>query len=138
MNFLKIGNILLWALTNDNKNYELAINLEDWSGNKRFARYTGFRIGPESDKYRLYFTKMYLGNGGDSLFSHNGLAFSTFDVDNDNREGDDFAERSCARLYKVTQNHCYCALDVEFLNNRNYREDGGMGIVTIRISTAGI
>lgn len=99
----KIGNILLWALTNsnDNKKYELAINLEDWSGNKRFARYKGFRIGPESDKYRLYFTKMFLGNAGDSLFSHNGLAFSTFDVDNDNREGEDFAERSCARLYKV-------------------------------------
>ena len=32
--------------------------------------------------------------------SHNGLPFSTFDVDNDNREGD-FSERSCARLYKV-------------------------------------
>lgn len=44
---------------------------------------------------------MFLGNAGDSLFSHNGLAFSTFDVDNDNREGEDFAERSCARLYKV-------------------------------------
>ncbi|XP_046443576.1 techylectin-5B-like [Daphnia pulex] len=97
-----LGNILLWALTNsnDNKKYELAVNLEDWSGNKRFARYKGFRIGPESDKYRLYFTKMFLGNAGDSLFSHNGLAFSTFDVDNDNREGEDFAERSCARLYK--------------------------------------
>lgn len=93
----------MWALTNsnDNKKYELAVNLEDWSGNKRFARYKGFRIGPESDKYRLYFTKMFLGNAGDSLFSHNGLAFSTFDVDNDNREGEDFAERSCARLYKV-------------------------------------
>ena len=36
------------------------------------------------------------------FFSHNGLPFSTFDVDNDNREGD-FAERSCARLYKVSK-----------------------------------
>ncbi|KAG7159303.1 Fibrinogen C domain-containing protein 1-A-like [Homarus americanus] len=36
---------------------------------------------------------------GDSLYSHNGLPFSTFDVDNDNRDGD-FVERSCARLYK--------------------------------------
>jgi hypothetical protein len=34
------------------------------------------------------------------MYSHNGLPFSTFDVDNDNRDGD-FAERSCARLYKV-------------------------------------
>jgi len=43
---------------------------------------------------------LYYGNSGDSLYSHNGLPFSTFDVDNDNRGGD-FAERSCARLYKV-------------------------------------
>ena len=43
---------------------------------------------------------LYYGNAGDSLYSHNGLPFSTFDVDNDNRAGD-FAERSCARLYKV-------------------------------------
>lgn len=46
------------------------------------------------------FQNLYYGNAGDSLYSHNGLPFSTFDVDNDNRGGD-FAERSCARLYKV-------------------------------------
>ena len=47
-----------------------------------------------------YPKNLYYGNAGDSLYSHNGLPFSTFDVDNDNRAGD-FAERSCARLYKV-------------------------------------
>ena len=46
-------------------------------------------------------TKHYRANC--CCFSHNGLPFSTFDVDNDNREGD-FAERSCARLYKVRYN----------------------------------
>ena len=99
----KTGNVLLWALTNsvDQKKYELAIDLEDWSGNKRFARYKNFRVGPETDLYRLYFKSMYLGNAGDSLASHNGLPFSTFDVDNDSRDGKDFAERSCSRLYKV-------------------------------------
>ncbi len=44
----------------------------------------------------------FYGNAGDSLHSHNGLPFSTFDVDNDEREGD-FADRSCARLYKVSE-----------------------------------
>jgi len=44
-------------------------------------------------------TRTYYGNAGDSMYSHNGLPFSTFDVDNDNRDGE-FAERSCARLYK--------------------------------------
>ena len=28
---------------------------------------------------------LYYGNSGDSMYSHNGLPFSTFDVDNDNR-----------------------------------------------------
>jgi len=96
-----LGNILIWALTNvDNKTfYELAVDMEDWSGNRRFARYRSFRIGSERDAFRLYHQNLYYGNAGDSMYSHNGLPFSTFDVDNDNREGD-FAERSCARLYK--------------------------------------
>ena len=75
--------------------------MEDWSANRRFARYRSFRLGNELDKFRLYHQNLYYGNAGDSLHSHNGLPFSTFDVDNDNRDGD-FVERSCARLYKVT------------------------------------
>ena len=97
-----LGNILISALTNDNSTkYELAIDMEDWSANRRFARYRSFRLGNELDKFRLYHQNLYYGNAGDSLHSHNGLPFSTFDVDNDNRDGD-FVERSCARLYKVT------------------------------------
>ena len=100
-NYCGTGNTLLWALTNlDNTTeYEMAVDLEDWSGNKRFARYLSFRVGSESEKYRISYANLYFGNAGDSLYSHNGLPFSTFDVDNDNRDGD-FAERSCARLYK--------------------------------------
>ena len=102
LNLLLTGNILLSALTNvDNKTkYELAVDMEDWSDNRRFARYRSFRLGNEVDKFRLYHQNLYYGNSGDSLHSHNGLPFSTFDVDNDSREGD-FVDRSCARLYKV-------------------------------------
>jgi len=98
-----LGNVLLWALTNSEAatKYELVVDLEDWSGNKRFARYKGFRVGPESDLYRLYFSSLHSANAGDSLFSHNGLPFSTFDKDNDDRDGADLVEKSCARLYKV-------------------------------------
>ena len=48
---------------------------------------------------------LFYGNAGDSLYSHNEIPFSTFDVDNDNRDGD-FGERSCARLYKVRELGC--------------------------------
>ena len=50
----------------------------------------------------LPFQNLFYGNAGDSLYSHNDIPFSTFDVDNDNRDGD-FGERSCARLYKVRE-----------------------------------
>lgn len=48
------GNILIWALTNvDNETkYELAVDLEDWSSNRRFARYRSFRLGSERDSFR--------------------------------------------------------------------------------------
>jgi len=96
-----LGNILIWALTNQDNatHHELAVDMEDWSGNRRFARYRSFRLGSERDAFRLYHQNLYYGNAGDSMYSHNGLPFSTFDVDNDNRDGE-FAERSCARLYK--------------------------------------
>ncbi|XP_037773779.1 ficolin-2-like [Penaeus monodon] len=84
------GNIPLWSNNKrgQRNQYELHIELEDWSGNKRFARYRGFRVGSERDAYRLYHANVYFGNAGDSLYSNNGLPFSTFDVDNDNRDGD--------------------------------------------------
>jgi len=107
-----LGNILVWALTSvDNATeYELAVDLEDWSGNRRFARYRSFRLGGESDGFRLRHGDLFYGNAGDSLHSHNGLPFSTFDVDNDERDGSDFAERSCARLYKVLTHSIYSGL----------------------------
>ncbi len=44
-----LGNILIWALTNQDNatQYELSIDLEDWSGNRRFARYRSFRYTAE-------------------------------------------------------------------------------------------
>ena len=114
-----LGNILIWALTNvDNSTYyELAMDMEDWSGNRRFARYRSFRMGSERDAFRLYHQNLYYGNAGDSMYSHNGLPFSTFDVDNDNRDGD-FAERSCARLYKVISYFYFFISSFRHINNK--------------------
>ena len=65
-----LGNILIWALTNvDNSTfYELALDMEDWSGNRRFARYRSFRMGSERDAFRLYHQNLYYGNAGDSMY----------------------------------------------------------------------
>ena len=85
-----IGNENLYYLTNQNsmKN-ELRVELEDWEGNKVYAKYSNFRIGNEDDGYKLYING-YHGDAGDGLIYHNAKLFSTYDVDND-----DF-ERKCA------------------------------------------
>ena len=78
------------------------------------------------------------------------MPFSTFDVDNDNRDGD-FAESSCARLYKgyidfsgrqqkfdFRQQQIYVnLLEHKTITSLIYREVGGTAIVTIPTSTVG-
>ena len=68
--FFYVGNILIWALTNvsNTTRYELAIDLEDWSDNRRFARYRSFRLGSERVAFRMYHQNLYYGNAGDSLY----------------------------------------------------------------------
>ena len=64
-----LGNILLSSLTNvDNTTkHELHIELEDWSGNRRFARYRGFRLGAEEDDFRLHHDNVFFGNAGEYM-----------------------------------------------------------------------
>nr|XP_022343697.1 microfibril-associated glycoprotein 4-like [Crassostrea virginica]XP_022343706.1 microfibril-associated glycoprotein 4-like [Crassostrea virginica] len=62
--------------------YELRINLEDFERNKRFAKYSHFRISNEADGYRLAVSG-FAGNAGDSLSYAQGQMFSTYDRDLD-------------------------------------------------------
>ncbi|XP_028403352.1 microfibril-associated glycoprotein 4-like [Dendronephthya gigantea] len=63
--------------------HELRIELEDFSGNTRFAQYTNVSISNESDKYRINLG-VYSGNaGGNALRLHENMAFTTKDSDND-------------------------------------------------------
>ena len=60
----------------------LRVDLEDFDGNKRNAKYTTFRVLDSSREYQL-FVSGYSGNAGDSLTYHSGMNFSTYDQDND-------------------------------------------------------
>ncbi|KAK2820171.1 hypothetical protein Q5P01_023130 [Channa striata] len=75
------------------KRYELLVDMGDFSGNKAFARYTSFSIDPETYGYRLHVSGFINGGAGDSLNTHNGQKFSTFDKDQDS------SSASCARHF---------------------------------------
>ncbi|XP_028286572.1 microfibril-associated glycoprotein 4-like [Parambassis ranga] len=70
-------------LTNKQQKYELLVDMEDFEGKKVFARYSSFKVGPECDGYILQVSGFTDGGAGDSLASHNGQKFSTFDKDQD-------------------------------------------------------
>ncbi|XP_078498154.1 ficolin-1-like [Lissotriton helveticus] len=89
-----LGNDNLHYLT-ANGNYELRIDLHDFEKKHHFATYNSFKIGNESEKYKLTYGTFTAGNAGNSLDGHQNQAFSTKDQDNDPREGS-----SCAVAYK--------------------------------------
>ncbi|XP_062570717.1 ficolin-1-like [Saccostrea cucullata] len=81
-----IGNDAIHVLTKD-QDQELRVDLHGFNGDTAYAAYATFYIGNEADKYRLTVSG-YTGTAGDSLTnSHNGMAFSTKDQDNDKDSG---------------------------------------------------
>ncbi|XP_052800830.1 angiopoietin-related protein 7-like [Mya arenaria] len=90
------GNEKLHLMTRG-KSRELRIDLEDFDGNKAFAKYSSFRILSEEHNYKLE-VDGYSGSAGDALnydsYIHNGQEFSTRDRDNDEWE------RNCAATYQ--------------------------------------
>ncbi|XP_028413234.1 fibrinogen gamma chain-like [Dendronephthya gigantea] len=61
----------------------LRVDLMDFNGAKRYAKYGTFSVADESDKYRLNIGSYTEGTAGDSLDYHNQMQFSTKDSDND-------------------------------------------------------
>ncbi|XP_017835505.2 fibrinogen-like protein 1 [Drosophila busckii] len=80
--------------------HELYIQLEDFNNDKRYARYSNFRIGSEAESYALISVGEFAGNAGNALqnnkveWRHIYMRFSTPDRDNDN-----FAYFNCAADY---------------------------------------
>ncbi|XP_064536066.1 ficolin-1-like [Drosophila montana] len=87
-----IGLDKLHAMTKD-LNQELLIAMEDFAGQKKFAKYERFAIGSETNFYALSTLGEYSGDAGDSLSGHLGNNFSARDKDNDQYEG------NCAEMY---------------------------------------
>ncbi|CAC5398740.1 Tenascin,Fibrinogen-like protein A,Ryncolin-2,Ryncolin-4,Tenascin-X,Fibrinogen C domain-containing protein 1-A,Ficolin-1-B,Ficolin-1-A,Ficolin-2,Ryncolin-1,Tenascin-R,Ficolin-3,Ryncolin-3,Ficolin-1,Fibrinogen C domain-containing protein 1-B,Fibrinogen C domain-containing protein 1 [Mytilus coruscus] len=85
------GNDKLYKLTSRGQ-YELRVNLEDFNGDKAYAKYSSFYIGDRSTNYRLT-VNGYSGTAGDSLKCHDKQAFSIKDKDNDSHSSADCAER---------------------------------------------
>ncbi|XP_046693615.1 microfibril-associated glycoprotein 4-like [Silurus meridionalis] len=76
------------------RKYELKVDLQDFSGPSAFARYSSFFIDSEAEGYKLHVSGFINGGAGDSLATHNGQKFSTFDKDQDMN-----AEGNCAKSY---------------------------------------
>uniref|UniRef100_A0A8D8CK00 Angiopoietin-related protein 1 n=1 Tax=Culex pipiens TaxID=7175 RepID=A0A8D8CK00_CULPI len=65
------------------KTYQLLVELEDYNGDYKYAKYTEFGIGNETEKYALKKLGVYSGSAGDSLVYHKNMKFTTLDSDND-------------------------------------------------------
>ncbi|XP_071803258.1 microfibril-associated glycoprotein 4-like [Asterias amurensis] len=61
--------------------YLLRVDLEDFNGKKAWATYVDFRVGTETQNYRLHIGNFTGGKAGDSLSAHSDSPFSTRDSD---------------------------------------------------------
>lgn len=91
-----LGNENIFMLTNMER-YELRVEVEDFDGERRYAKYDNFKIHGEADDYKLEIDG-YSGTAGDSMndpwYGSNLSPFSTFDRDNDR------SSLNCANMLK--------------------------------------
>ncbi|XP_071154243.1 ficolin-2-like [Mytilus edulis] len=120
-----LGNRNIHALTSQRR-CQLRIDLEDFTGNTRYAIYSTFSIDDADSKYKLTIGS-YTGTAGDSMKDSNntlnGVMFSTTDQDNDERS------KNCVRdSKKGPWWHRSCS----YSNlNGQYKSEGRKGGTTI-------
>jgi hypothetical protein len=59
--------------------FELMVTIEDFNGEKRFAKYAGFAVSSEAGGYAINVLGKYSGDAGDALTYHAGMKFSTYE-----------------------------------------------------------
>ncbi|XP_035624184.1 microfibril-associated glycoprotein 4-like [Oncorhynchus keta] len=75
------------------KTYELRVDMEDFEGNKVYAQYSTFSVGPEAEGYPLKLGSFKDGGAGDSMTHHSGQKFTTLDKDQD------LNDSNCGQIY---------------------------------------
>ncbi|KAL5013009.1 hypothetical protein ScPMuIL_011560, partial [Solemya velum] len=80
-----LGNRYIHTMTGGG-DYELRVDLADWEGNSRFAKYSNFSVGNTASNYELT-VGGYSGDAGDSLEDDNNWPFTTQDRDHDGYSG---------------------------------------------------
>ncbi|KAK3868193.1 hypothetical protein Pcinc_026413 [Petrolisthes cinctipes] len=96
-------------------NQECKVDLTCFEGNKRWAKYSTFRVGPSYDQYRL-FIDGYTGTAGDALTYNNNCKFSTFDADHDNSDSIHCAQERSGAMWH--NNNC------TYANPNGYQYEG--------------
>lgn len=88
-----LGNDLLSQLTLSRR-YKLRFDLQLRNLSWYYAEYSSFTVSGESRNYELHVSG-YSGNAGDALSYHNGMMFTTYDRDNDQRLSSSY-KNNCA------------------------------------------
>ncbi|XP_063419062.1 fibrinogen-like protein A [Mytilus trossulus] len=89
-----LGNRYLHTLTSIGKT-EMRVDMQNFKGERRFAKYTTFKVGDALSKYKLTIGG-FTGNVPDAFASgnHNGQKFTTSDNDNDQKSGNCATEQN--------------------------------------------
>ncbi|XP_078666807.1 microfibril-associated glycoprotein 4-like [Branchiostoma floridae x Branchiostoma belcheri] len=128
--WLGLGN--MYSLTNQDA-YELYIELEDWDGVVKYAKYNSFSVGSSSSYYRLSVSG-YSGTAGDGFADSSsnpyltGQAFSARNIDHDGYSGScagGIGAYTGAWWYKDCT---WSALNGPYLRPSDYTSDSGYGI----------
>ncbi|KFM71328.1 Techylectin-5B, partial [Stegodyphus mimosarum] len=119
-----LGNENLYLLTHQDL-YELRIDLRDFEEGRAFAKYGGFAVGSEREKYMLKLLgPLTGGDAGDGMTYHASMPFSTIDVDNDRWEGGHCAKDHTGGWW---YNQCDASnLNGKYLNGMNPHEYQGV------------
>ena len=83
----------IYRQTNGDAEYQLRIDMRDFSHVHAYAKYSSFKVFGPGSQYMLRVSG-YTGTAGDSFTFQNGMLFSTKDVEND------IWDQNCAQTFK--------------------------------------